>query len=96
VAKLGPNLMLFRFKVKIDGVLCLLDLGAMHSFVSPSAITRLEWVATKVAKPFTIGTRTYNTNKQLVVLRANCLMVHLCCLWIKKHRILFMCIDFCA
>ncbi len=45
VAKLGPNLIMFRFKVKINGVLCLLDSGAMHSFVNPSAVKQLGWVA---------------------------------------------------
>jgi hypothetical protein len=39
VAKLGPNLILFKFKVGTNGLLCLLDSGATHSFVNPSAIS---------------------------------------------------------
>jgi hypothetical protein len=66
LAKLGPNLMLFRFKVKTNGVLCLLDLGTTHSFVNPSAITQLEWVAIKVAKPIRVqlaqGVTTLTSN----------------------------------
>jgi hypothetical protein len=38
VAKLGPNLILLKFKVRTNVVLCLLDLGAMHSFVSSNVI----------------------------------------------------------
>ncbi len=38
VAKLGPNLILFRFKVGTNGVLCLLDSGTMHLFVSPNVV----------------------------------------------------------
>jgi hypothetical protein len=51
VTKLGLNLIMFRFKVGINGLLCLLDSKIMHSFVSPSVVARFEWVPTKVAKP---------------------------------------------
>jgi hypothetical protein len=54
VAKLGSNLILLKFKIKIYGVLCLFDLGATHSFVSPNAIIQLGWVAKKVAKPIKV------------------------------------------
>jgi hypothetical protein len=54
VAKLGPNLIMFRFKVGTNGVLCLLDSRTTHSFVNPSAIKRFGWVATKVAKPIKV------------------------------------------
>ncbi len=54
VAKLSLNLILLIFKVRINGLLCLLDLGAMHLFVNPSAITQLRWVATNVAKPIKV------------------------------------------
>ncbi len=35
VAKLGPNLILLKFKVGTNGLLCLLDFRATHSFVNP-------------------------------------------------------------
>ncbi len=54
MAKLGPNLILLRFKVGTNGVLCLLDLGIAHFFVSPSVVKQLGWVATKVAKPIKV------------------------------------------
>ncbi len=54
VAKLGPNLIMLRFKVRTNGVLCLLDLGTMHLFVSVSVVKRLEWVATNMAKPIKV------------------------------------------
>jgi hypothetical protein len=38
VAKLGPNLILFKFKVGINGLLCLLDSRFTHSFVNPSMV----------------------------------------------------------
>ncbi len=54
VAKLGPNLIMLKFKVGINGVLCFLDSGTTHSFVSPNVIKRLGWEATKVAKPIKV------------------------------------------
>jgi hypothetical protein len=54
VAKLGANLILFKFKVGTNGVLCFFYLGTMHSFVSPSAIIQLGWVAKKVVKPIKV------------------------------------------
>jgi hypothetical protein len=54
VAKLGPNLIMFKFKVGINRVLCLLDLGTMHSFVSPNVVRQFKWEATKVAKPIKV------------------------------------------
>jgi len=54
VAKLGPNLIMLKFKVGTNGVLCLFYLGAMHSFVSPSVVIQLGWVAKKVAKPIKV------------------------------------------
>jgi hypothetical protein len=40
--------------VGTNGVLCLLDLGATHFFVSPSVVKQLGWVAAKVAKPIKV------------------------------------------
>jgi hypothetical protein len=54
VAKLGPNSIMLRFKVRTNGLLCLLDLKAMHLFVNPSIVAQFEWVATKVAKPIRV------------------------------------------
>jgi hypothetical protein len=42
VAKLGPNLIMFRFKVITNRLLCLLDSRTTHLFVNPSAIARFE------------------------------------------------------
>jgi hypothetical protein len=41
MAKLGPNLIPLKFKVGINGVLCLLDLGATHFFMSPNVVKQL-------------------------------------------------------
>ncbi len=38
MAKLGPNLIMLKFKVGINGVLCFLDSEATHSFVCPNVI----------------------------------------------------------
>jgi hypothetical protein len=54
VAKLGSNLMLLKCKVGTNMVLCLLDLGAMHSFVKPSVVEQLGWIIMKVAKPIKV------------------------------------------
>jgi hypothetical protein len=54
VAKLGPNLIMFRFKVRINEVLCFLDLITTHSFVNPSVVVGLGWVGSKVAKPIRV------------------------------------------
>jgi hypothetical protein len=54
VVKLGLNLIFFRFKVGINGVLCLLDSRATHSFVNPSAVKRFRWEIAKVAKPIKV------------------------------------------
>ncbi len=51
---LGPNLILFKFKVRTNGVLCLLDSRVMHSFMNQGAVKQLKWVATKVAKPIKV------------------------------------------
>jgi hypothetical protein len=51
VAKLGPNLILFMFKVRTNGVLYFFYKGATHLFVNPNAVTQLGWVGTKVTKP---------------------------------------------
>ncbi len=50
MAKLGPNLILFRFKVGINGVLCFLDSRTMQSFVSPSVVARFGWATIKVGQ----------------------------------------------
>jgi hypothetical protein len=50
VVKLGPNLILLRFKVGTNGVLCIFYSRTTHSFVSLSAVIRLGWVDKKVAK----------------------------------------------
>ncbi len=52
--QIGPNLILLMFKVRTIGVLCLFDLGAMHSFVSPSVVIQFGWVAKKGAKPIKV------------------------------------------
>ncbi len=52
--QIRPNLILLRFKVKTNGVLCLLDSRATHSFVNLSVIVWLEWVATKLSKPIKV------------------------------------------
>jgi hypothetical protein len=49
-----PSWALFKFEVRTNGFLYLLDLGAMHLFVSSSIITQLKGVATKVAKPIRV------------------------------------------
>jgi hypothetical protein len=45
---------MLKFKVGINGMLCLLDLGAMHLFVNPNAVKQFGWVATKVVKPIKV------------------------------------------
>jgi hypothetical protein len=66
VAKLGPNLILFKFKVGTNGLLCLLDSLTMHSFVNPSVEARFGWVATKVVKAHQglIGTKSHKIGKR--------------------------------
>jgi hypothetical protein len=54
VAKLSLNLILLKFKVRINGLLCLLDFGAKHLFVNPSAIMQLKWATAKVPKPIKV------------------------------------------
>ncbi len=49
-----PSWALLKFEVRFNELLCLLDSGATHLFVSSSVIARLGWVATKVAKPIKI------------------------------------------
>ncbi len=43
-------MILLKFKVDTNGLLCLLDSRAMHSFVSPSEVSWFGWGTTKVAK----------------------------------------------
>jgi hypothetical protein len=54
VAKLGPNLVLLRFKVGNNGVLYFLDSGTTHLFVSPIVVVQFGWATTKVAKPIRV------------------------------------------
>jgi hypothetical protein len=54
VAKFGSNLIMLKFKVGTNGVLCFLDSRATHLFVNPSAIKQLKWEATKVTKPIKV------------------------------------------
>jgi hypothetical protein len=62
-AKLGPNLILLKFKVGINGVLCLLDLGATRPFVSPNVVTRLDYKGDQTHRGL-VSTSSHNTNKR--------------------------------
>ncbi len=66
MAKLGPNLILFRFKVGINGVLCFLDSRTMQSFVSPSVVARFGWATIKVGQTHQslISIGSCNTDKR--------------------------------
>ncbi len=59
MAKLGPNLILFKFKVGTNGLLCILDSKATHSFVNPRAISWFKWVAKPIKVQLAQGAATW-------------------------------------
>jgi hypothetical protein len=66
VAKLGPNLIMLRFKVGTNGVLCLLDSRVMHPFVNPkcSYVTQVGGYKNGQTHQGPINTISCNTDKQ--------------------------------
>ncbi len=66
VAKLSLNLILFKFKVEINGLLCFLDLGATHSFCEPKCNNATQMGGHKggQAHQGLIGTWNHNIDKQ--------------------------------
>lgn len=49
-SKLGPNLIMFKFTIKINVVSCVLNSRATHSFVSPSVVLQIGWKTTKIGE----------------------------------------------
>ncbi len=50
LTKEGTNFIMLRCVMKSNKLMCLLDLGATHSFMNPKAVLQLGLKATKVAK----------------------------------------------
>ncbi len=72
VAMLGPNLILFNYKVGINVVSCLLDFKTMHLFVKPNVVKQLGWVVRKVVKPIQVQLAKGDVNLvHVVALGAN-------------------------